>query len=55
MTTKRANELRAYLVARGCTSQQAGQVISGVVGRRPAEVRELIAGRLAARYMRRVG
>ncbi len=55
MTTKRANELRAYLIARGCTSQQAGQVIAGLVGKQPAEVRALIAGRLAARYSRRAG
>lgn len=55
MTTKRANELRAYLVARGGPSQQAGHVIAGLVGRRPAEVRELIAGRLAACYVRRAG
>lgn len=55
MTTKRANELRAYLVARGCPSQQAGKVIAGLVGKQPAEVRSLVAGRLAACYVRRVG
>lgn len=55
MTTKRANGLRDYLVARGCTSQQAGRVIAGLVGKPPAEVRSLVAGRLAARYSRRAG
>lgn len=54
MTAKRANELRDYLVVRGCTSQQAGQVIAGLVGRRSAEVRELITGRLTACHVRRV-
>ena len=52
MTTKRVNELRAYLVVRGCTSQMAGQVIAGLVGRQPSEVRVLIAERLAAADVR---
>lgn len=55
MTTKRANELRAYLVARGCSSQQAGQVIAGLVGKQPAEVRTLVAARLASVCGRRAG